>query len=103
MVTHIKSVEEFKEFIKNDKVVIDLFATWCGPCRMMTPVLEQLDKEHNELHIGKVDVDELSDIAALFNVSSIPTLLLISKGEVKYKQVGYMPYSNLDRLVKQYL
>ena len=72
MITHINTAEEFKDFIKDGLVIIDFFATWCGPCRMLTPVLEDIDQEYEgKLKIGKIDVDSLSDIAQMYNVFSM--------------------------------
>lgn len=100
MIKHIESEQEFEEFIKEGNVVIDLFATWCGPCRMMTPVLEDIDNEYEgKLKIGKVDVDALGEIAAQYMVSSIPTLLFIKDGELKHTQVGFMPQKSLKHLI----
>ena len=65
MIKHIESEREFEEFIKEGNVIIDFFATWCGPCRMMTPVLEDIDTEYEgKLNIGKVDVDALAEKVA---------------------------------------
>ncbi len=100
MITHINTAEEFKDFIKDGLVIIDFFATWCGPCRMLTPVLEDIDQEYEgKLKIGKIDVDSLSDIAQMYNVFSIPTLLFIKNGELKATQVGYIPQKSLKRLI----
>ena len=64
-------------------VVVDFFATWCGPCRMMAPVIEELAEEYDgKVKIGKLDVDENSDIAARYGVMSIPTIILFKNGEV---------------------
>lgn len=100
MIKHIESEKEFEEFIKEGNVIIDFFATWCGPCRMMTPVLEDIDTEYEgKLNIGKVDVDALGKIAAQYMVSSIPTLLFIKDGELKHTQVGFMPQKSLKHLI----
>lgn len=71
-------------------VVVDFWATWCGPCRMMAPVLEELDREREDLIIAKVDVDEEPELAMQFKVVSIPTILLIRDGKAEAKAIGYM-------------
>ena len=68
-------------------VVVDFFATWCGPCRMMAPVIEELAEEYDgKVKIGKLDVDENSDIAARYGVMSIPTIILFKNGEVFFQE-----------------
>ncbi len=75
-------------------MLVDFWATWCGPCRMLTPVVEQLaqDYEGKELLIGKVDVDEEPALAARYGVMSVPTVILFQDGEEKERKVGVMPY-----------
>lgn len=77
------------EVLQSDKpVLVDLWATWCAPCRMQGPIVEKLADELTDVKIGKLDVDENSDIAEKYNVMSIPTLLVFKKGEVVQKAVG---------------
>lgn len=91
--------ENFAEFVNSEEVVlIDLWATWCGPCRMLAPELEKLVNE-GVVSVGKVDVDENEGIAEKYEVSSIPTLLLFKKGELKAKSVGFVPYEQLKDFV----
>lgn len=83
------SVETFKDFItQEDAVLIDLWAPWCGPCRMLGPVLEKLCSE-DFIQVGKINVDDDPDIAAAFGVESIPTVLLFKQGKLVAKAVGY--------------
>lgn len=77
------------EVLQSDKpVLVDLWATWCAPCRMQGPIVEKLADELSDVKIGKLDVDENSDIAEKYNVMSIPTLLVFKNGEVVQKAVG---------------
>lgn len=77
------------EVLQSDKpVLVDLWATWCAPCRMQGPIVEKLADELTDVKIGKLDVDENSDIAEKYNVMSIPTLLVFKNGEVVQKAVG---------------
>lgn len=100
MIKHINTIEEFSDFIKAGKVIVDFYATWCGPCRMLAPVLEELDNELNgEIKIAKIDVDELNDLAGEYQVFSIPTLVLIKDGKAVNKQVGFLPKESLKRLI----
>ena len=71
---------DFKEEIKGDTVVVDFFATWCGPCKMLSPILEKFANDHPEVKVLKVDVDDFTEIAREFGVTSIPTLVLFNNG-----------------------
>ena len=93
---HVKTVEEFKEIIAKGTVLIDFFATWCGPCRMLSPILEEIDEEKSfNGTIAKVDTDELGAIAGAFGIQSIPTLILFKDGQPVKKSLGYMPKDDL--------
>ena len=98
MIKHIESADQFNKEIASGKVLVDFYATWCGPCQMLSPVIEQLDKEAN-IKILKVDVDELSDIARVFRVMSIPTLVVLENGKMTKREMGYMPLERLKQLI----
>lgn len=102
MIIHVNSSEQFEQEIKQGKVLVDFFATWCGPCKMLAPVLEEVDKEGSVpgLKILKVDVDEFSDLAARFGVQAVPSLFLLQDGnQVAYK-AGYLNKNTLLSFVK---
>jgi thioredoxin 1 len=85
-------------------VVVDFWAEWCGPCRMIAPVLSQLAKEYKDkLVVAKVNVDQEPDLAMKFGVQSIPTLLFVKDGKVVKQQVGAVPRQVLDKIVKDLL
>ena len=98
MIKHIESDKQFKEEIASGTVLIDFYATWCGPCNMLAPVIEELDKQTN-IKILKVDVDELGDIAREFRIMSIPTLIVIKDGKMIKREMGYMPLERLKALI----
>ena len=89
MIKHIETREELNELLKQGDVLVDFFATWCGPCKMLSPVLEQLDKEGFPVQIVKVDTDEAIDLAMEYHVQSIPTLIFFSEGKVVNRTLGY--------------
>ena len=95
MIKHVKTAPEFEEAIAKGEVLVDFWATWCGPCRMLAPVLEEVAKERPELTIVKVDVDEAGELAAKFGISSIPTLIRFRDGKEGAKTLGFMPKPKL--------
>ena len=103
MATEIKQ-ENFDSFIaQSDKpVLVDFWASWCGPCRMLAPVVDQVSQENaDKLTVGKVNVDDCPDLAMKFGVMSIPTLILFKDGQVVDKRVGYQPKNQLDEMIKK--
>lgn len=84
--------ENFAEVKASEKpVLLDFFATWCGPCRMIAPLIEQIAEEHPEFVIAKIDVDEEPELAQAFGIQSIPTLVVLKNGEVAETAVGARP------------
>ncbi|MBR0286679.1 MAG: thioredoxin [Bacteroidales bacterium] len=95
----------FDELIQSEKLVIaDFWATWCGPCRMIAPILDELEQEMaDQIEVVKVNVDDADEIAAQFRIMSIPTLLFFKDGKVVDKTVGAMPKPVLAAKIKEYL
>ncbi len=93
---------EFENEVLNSKetVIVDFFATWCGPCKMLSPVLEEFAKAHPEIRIVKVDVDEETPLAIKYGVMSIPTLILFKDGENVKQTLGYQTLDQLENFVK---
>ena len=101
MLKHINSVQEFEEVVKEGLVLVDFFATWCGPCKMLSPLLEQLAEEKPELKILKIDVDEVGPLAARYGIQAIPTLMLFKDGERKDTKLGYQNKNQLLAFINQ--
>lgn len=96
---YIKSEKEFDEIIKKDKVIVDFYAEWCGPCKLLSPILEKVSEEL-KLDTYKVNVDEVEDVARRYGIMSIPTVMIFSKGKEVNKHVGYMEEEELKEFVK---
>lgn len=95
--------ENFKaEVLDSDKpVLIDFWAGWCGPCRMMAPVIDAVAEELNDVKVGKINIDEESELASAFKIMSIPTIMLVNRGEVVNGVVGVRPKSDILALLNE--
>ena len=92
----------FNEEITNTNklVVIDFFATWCGPCQMLSPIISEISKEYsNNIKVCKVNIDENQDLALKYNIMSVPTLIFLKNGKVVKTSVGFCPKSELDNII----
>ena len=96
--------KDFEKETKEGITLVDFFATWCAPCRMMAQILEEVDEEVSSYaKIVKVDVDQSENLAKTFGVMSIPTLILFKNGEMVEKNVGVMQKNQCVELIKKYL
>lgn len=93
--------DNFNDVVINSEkpVLIDFWATWCGPCKMIAPVIEQVAKEREDIKVCKVNVDEEEELAVKFGIQSIPTLVIVKNGEIAGKAVGYRDYNGVCEFI----
>ena len=93
----------FLEIINQDKpVLVDFFATWCGPCKTQAPILEEVKKNlGDKVSIIKMDVDQNQTVASQYQVRSVPTLIIFKNGQIRWRQAGVFPANELERLLKE--
>ena len=94
----------YEDFIKNDLVLIDVHAVWCGPCRQISPIVDQISLDFiNQLHVGKLNADENRDILVELGVRNIPTLILFKNGEIVERSTGMTSKEKLAELINTHL
>ena len=103
MSVQVITKENFEEkVLQSEKpVLVDFWASWCGPCRMMSPIVDGIAEERDDIAVGKVNVDDQPELAAQFGIMSIPTLLVFKNGAVAQKTVGVQPRESLLALLDQ--
>lgn len=101
-VVHITKDNFQSVVLESDKkVLLDFWATWCGPCKMIAPIVEQIAEERSDILVGKIDVDSQMELAVQFGIVSIPTLVVMEKGQIVEKSVGYQPREEILKLLDQ--
>jgi len=101
MISYLENEEKFDELVGKGVVLVDFYADWCGPCRMLGPVIEEVSKEVPELTVLKVNVDDMNRLAGRYSIRSIPTVMLFKDGKPVATRVGFVPKPALLAFVKQ--
>lgn len=97
----ILTTENFDDFIKNGCAVVDFWATWCGPCKMLSPVVDELEKNNKDVAFGKVNVDEYEELAVRYGISFIPALFFFKNGKNVNKIVGVKSIDELQKILDE--
>ncbi len=101
-IIHVTADSFEQEVLKSDKpVLVDFWATWCGPCKMLGPILEEVAAKQDEVKICKIDTDKEMSLALKYNIASIPTLMLFKNGEVKATSIGFIGKEQVKQFIAQ--
>ncbi len=98
---YVSEEKELNEIAKEGITIVDFYANWCGPCRMLAPILEELEEERNDVKIVKVDVDDARELAVKYKISAIPTLIVFKDGNVVANEVGFMSKDDLNTMINR--
>lgn len=99
MIKEITNAKEFDDSIKEGRVLVDFYALWCGPCKMLAPIVEKVIEENPEVDLLRVNVDENEELAVRYNIVSIPTLIYFENGQIKRGNVGYIGEEEVKKII----
>lgn len=97
---YLETEEQFEKEISEGTVLVDFYATWCGPCQLLGPVLEEVAQDNTQLNILKIDVDKFPNIARKYGIISIPTLNVFKDGKLTKTNIGYMDKEQIEDLIQ---
>ncbi len=100
---NLKTTNELDEILKSNKIVlVDFFATWCGPCKMMSPVIDTMEQKMSEIKFVKINVEEFESIATKYEVQGVPTILIFKEGKEQERSSGFVPEEVLTQKLNKY-
>lgn len=104
-ITYVKNTKEFDDLLAKEKfVLVDFWATWCAPCRMIAPVIEKLADQYNgKIAVAKVDVDANQELSIRYGIQSIPTVMLFKEGKVEAKEIGVKPLNSFTKMLDSHI
>lgn len=97
---YLEKEQEFNNLIEDEKVLVDFYATWCGPCQLISPIIEEIAKESENIKVIKIDVDKFPELSRKYGIMSIPTLMVFSEGKEVKKHIGYLDKKGIEDLLK---
>ena len=97
----LKEITEFEELINEEKTLVDFYADWCGPCKMLETVLEEYASEHNDIKIVRINTDKFTGLARKYKIMSIPALKLFSKGKIIKEKTGFTMKNELEEFINE--
>ena len=98
-------MKRFNELIKASKpLLVDFYASWCGPCRVMSPLIDKLERKYDDkINVLKIDVDDEEDLASKYKIHTVPSLMMFKNGEIVWHGVGIQSQSMLEKVIKQFM
>lgn len=104
-IKYVNSTKEFDELISKEKyVLVDFWATWCAPCRMIAPIIEKLaDQYEGKITVAKVDVDQQQELSIRYGIQSIPTVILYKNGKIEAKEIGVKPLNSFTKMLDSHI
>lgn len=104
-ITYVNSTKEFDELVEREKLVlVDFWAVWCAPCRMIAPVIEKLSEQYEgKITVAKVDVDQQQELSIRYGIQSIPTVILFKEGKIAAKEIGVKPLTSFTKLLDSHI
>lgn len=97
---YLEKEQEFNNLIEDEKALVDFYATWCGPCQLISPIIEEIAKENENIKVIKIDVDKFPELSRKYGIMSIPTLMVFSEGKEVKKHIGYLDKKGIEDLLK---
>ena len=99
MIKYLDETDDFNNFIENKTVLVDFYADWCGPCKMIRPILEEISENNNDIKIVSINIEDEEELAERYNVFSIPCLVIFENGEETKRNVGLVSKDDIEKMI----